>query len=66
MTAAWFTGRAAPNTRAGYSTMTRTQDEDEAGYRFGDHVFRNGEYVSIRGGDGEIHTFRVVSVEPGT
>jgi hypothetical protein len=42
-----------------------TQDDDEAGYRFGDHVFRNGEYVSIRGEDGEMHTFRVVSVEPG-
>ena len=43
-----------------------TQDDDEAGYRFGDHVFRNGEYVSIRGEDGEMHTFRVVSVELGT
>ena len=39
-----------------------TQDDDEAGYRFGDHVFRNGEYVSIRGEDGEMHT----SVEPAT
>jgi hypothetical protein len=43
-----------------------TQDDDEAGYHFGDHVFRNGEYVSIRGEDGEMHTVRVVSVEPGT
>jgi hypothetical protein len=40
------------------------EEDDEAGYRFGDHAFRNGEYVSIRGEDGEMHTFRVVSVEP--
>ncbi|MCC6778462.1 MAG: hypothetical protein IT537_17840 [Hyphomicrobiales bacterium] len=41
-------------------------DDDEAGYRFGDHAFRNGEYVSIRDEDGEMHTFQVVSVEPAT
>jgi hypothetical protein len=40
------------------------EEDDEAGYRFGDHAFRNGEYVSIRGEDSEMHTFRVVSVEP--
>lgn len=38
-------------------------DDDESGYRFGAHAFRPGEYVSIRG-DGEMHTFLVVSVEP--
>ena len=27
---------------------------------------RLGAYVSIRGEDGEMHTFRVVSVEPAT
>ena len=39
-------------------------DDDEAGYRFGAHVFAPGEYVSIsdQGADGA-HTFRVVSVE---
>jgi hypothetical protein len=42
------------------------EDDDEAGYRFGDHAFRPGEYVSIRGEDGELHTFQVVSVEPAT
>ena len=42
------------------------EEDDEAGYRFGNHAFRNGEYVSIRGEDGEMHTFRVVSVEPAT
>ena len=31
------------------------EDDDEAGYRFGNHAFRNGEYVSIRGDDGHMH-----------
>jgi hypothetical protein len=38
-------------------------DDDEAGYRFGAHAFVPGEYVSITEEDGEVHTFRVVSVE---
>ena len=37
--------------------------DDETGYRFASHAFRPGEYVSIRGEDGELHTFQVVSVE---
>ena len=40
------------------------EEDDEAGYRFGSHGFRNGEYVSIRDEDGEMHTFQVGSVEP--
>lgn len=39
------------------------EDDDEAGYRFGAHAFRPGEYVSIRDEDGEMHTFQVASVE---
>jgi hypothetical protein len=39
-------------------------DDDETGYRFGVHAFAPGEYVSISGEDGELHTFRVASVEP--
>jgi hypothetical protein len=39
------------------------EDDDEAGYRFGAHVFRPGEYVSVRDEDGEVHTFQVTSVE---
>jgi len=42
------------------------EEDDEAGYRFGNHVFRPGEYVSIRDEDGNMHTFQVVSVEPAT
>jgi hypothetical protein len=37
-------------------------DEEEAGYRFADHAFRVGEYVSIREEEGDLFTFRVVSV----
>jgi hypothetical protein len=40
--------------------------DDEAGYRLGDHIFRLGEYVSIRDEEGAMHTFVVVSVEPAT
>jgi hypothetical protein len=39
------------------------EDDDEAGYRFGAHAFRPGEYVSIRDEDGQMHTFQVISVE---
>jgi hypothetical protein len=41
-------------------------EDDERGYRFATHTFRPGEYVSIRGEDGELHTFQVVSVEAAT
>ena len=41
-------------------------DDDESGYRFGAHAFRQGEYVSIRNEDGEMHTYKVASVEPAT
>ena len=39
-------------------------DDDESGYRFGAHLFRPGEYVSIRDEDGVMHTFVVATVEP--
>jgi hypothetical protein len=42
------------------------EEDEEAGYRFGSHAFIPGEYVSIRGEDGEMHTFQVVSVEAAT
>ena len=38
------------------------EGEEEAGYRFGSHPVKPGEYVSIRGDDGELLTYRVVSV----
>jgi hypothetical protein len=39
------------------------EEDDESGYRFGDHVFRAGEYVSVREDD-ELLTYHVVRVEP--
>ncbi len=38
-------------------------EDDEAGYRFGEERFEVGEYVSIREDD-ETHTYRIISVEP--
>jgi hypothetical protein len=43
-----------------------TTDDDESGYRFASHSFVAGEYVSISEYDGEMHTFRVMSVEAAT
>jgi hypothetical protein len=43
-----------------------TTDDDESGYRFGSHAFAPGEYVSISEEDGELHTFKVTSVEAAT
>jgi hypothetical protein len=40
-----------------------SEDDDEAGYRFGAHAFVKGEYVSVKDEDGDMHTFTVVSVE---
>lgn len=39
-------------------------EDDEAGYRFGDHTFNPGDYVSIKDEDGVLHTFKVVTVAP--
>lgn len=39
-------------------------DEDEPGFKFDTHVFKVGEYVSLREQDGELRTFRVTSVRP--
>lgn len=39
------------------------EDDDEAGYRFGDHAFRIGEYVSVRDDDGDMQTFVVTSTD---
>lgn len=38
--------------------------DDEQGYRFGAHVFRPGEYISIGDPSGDMHTLRVVAVRP--
>lgn len=38
------------------------EEDDETGYRFGDHSFNSGEYVSIMEHDDVLRTFRVTSV----
>ena len=38
-------------------------EDDESGYRFGDHTFRLAEYVSVREDD-ELVPYRIVSVLP--
>ena len=35
----------------------------KSGYRFDQHVFKPGEYVSIKEHDGETRTFKVVAVD---
>lgn len=39
-------------------------NDDEQGYRLGAHVFRLGEYVSVREHDEDMNTFKVVSISP--
>jgi hypothetical protein len=39
-------------------------DDDEAGYRLDTHRFVTGEYVSLRDGADEMHTYKVVDVAP--
>ena len=48
----------------GFDYDRKTHADDEAGWRFGHHAFRPGEYVSVREPDGELLPFRVVAVEP--
>ena len=38
------------------------EDSDESGYRFALHVFRPGEYLSIKEHDEQMRTFKVVAV----
>ena len=37
--------------------------QEEEGFRFGDHVFKPGEYVTVREAEGGLLTFRVASVD---
>ena len=39
-------------------------EQEEEGFRFGDHAFRVGEYVSVREEEGQLLTFRVVRRHP--
>jgi hypothetical protein len=44
-----------------YDVRSDDDEDDESGFRFGEHVFRPGEYVSIKEED-EMVTYRVKSV----
>ena len=37
-------------------------DDDEAGYRFGQHAFIEGEYVSIKDDEGELQTLKIIRI----
>jgi hypothetical protein len=39
-------------------------EDDEPIHRLEDHVCAPGEYLSVRGSDGEMRAFRIVLVEP--
>lgn len=39
------------------------EEDDDPGYKFGDHRFAPGEYVTVMEDEGA-HTYRVASVEP--
>ena len=54
-------GRGGSNWAFEWATRGATDVEDE-GFRFGDHEFKVGEYVSVREAEGELLTFRVVNV----
>ncbi|MGE0613892.1 MAG: hypothetical protein AB7G34_16325 [Hyphomicrobiales bacterium] len=43
--------------------LTENVPDDDVGYRFAQHRFVPGEYVSVREQDGEMRTFRVVTVQ---
>ena len=45
---------------------TKQESDDEAGFLFGQHRFAPGEYVSIEGHDGKIHTYTVSSIRSVT
>jgi hypothetical protein len=49
---------------ATWAVHYRGGDEDEAGFRLGDHVLQDDEFVSIRDDEGVMQTFRVSSVSP--
>ncbi len=42
----------------------RSTGEEELGFHFESHIFKPGEYVSIRDADGDVHTYRVTKISP--
>lgn len=46
-----------------YDSAGDEEEDDEAGYRFQSHAFTEGEYVSLKDGDGELNPFVVTYIE---
>lgn len=40
------------------------EGEDEAAFRFGAHVFKEGEYLTINHPDGDAQTYKVTDISP--
>ena len=55
-------GRGGSTWSFEWNKGARNKEEEEEGFRFGDHAFKVGEYVSVREEEGELLTFRVISV----
>ena len=51
---------ATPNT---CSPLNGGIEGDEGGFKLSSHLFVPGEYISIRDDEGELHTFRVITVD---
>ena len=45
-----------------WKSRRQAADDEDEGYRFGDHTFNVGDYVSVREAEGHLVTFRVASV----
>ncbi len=54
-------GRGGSTWAFEWKTPKAAGDDEDEGYRFGDHAFQVGEYVSVRD-EGQLLTFRVISV----
>jgi hypothetical protein len=48
----------------GFDYNSETHADDESGFRFGEHVFKIGEYVSIRDPDDGMETYRIAAMRP--
>jgi len=58
-------GQLIRTRRGGWAFSFRAGDEDdEPIHRLPDHVFRAGEYLSLREPDCLAHTFRIVAIAP--
>jgi hypothetical protein len=51
-----------PGGRWSFDYDPQSDSDDEAGFRFGDERFAQGEYISVREDDGQDHTFVVTQV----